>query len=111
MDLKLAAGVLLVIAQWLPIAPVLPARDTNPYAARIAQLEQQLADRDKQLVDRQNEVIHQRADLANCKATVDSLELTTEVTDLVRRYEAAYGGSWTWDDKARRVVKLLKEKP
>jgi hypothetical protein len=93
--LAASVSVLAILAAQEP----LPSRDSNPYQARIDQLQ-------RQLIEVQNEVVHQRSDLANCKATVDSLDLTAQVSDLVKKYETAYGGTWTWDDKQRRVVRV-----
>jgi hypothetical protein len=92
-----------LLAQDPPAAepPPLPAHETNPYQARIAQLEQQLFERD-------NEIVHLGAEWANCRATVDSSVLTSQATELVRRCEAAYGVPCTWDDKQRRVIRAEK---
>jgi multidrug resistance efflux pump len=91
------ALVVIVAAQDAPIAP-LPAIDTNPYQARIAQLEEQLFARD-------NELLHLRAEWASCRASLDSADLTAQAFELVRRCEAATGSKCTWDDNKRRVVK------
>lgn len=96
--LAILCSVLVVAAQEPAPAP-LPANDSNPYQARITQLEAQLLARD-------NELLHVRAEWATCRASLDSADLTAQAFDLVRRCEAATGGKCTWDDKQRRVVKV-----
>lgn len=82
-----------------PAPAPLPAIDTTPYRAQVAQLEQQLFARD-------NEILHLRTEWATCRASLDAADLTTQAFELVRRCEAATGGKCTWDDKQRRVVKV-----
>lgn len=100
-------GLLAILAQLTlgPAAPaplpVVPVTVGIVADARVAELE-------RQLVDLGNEMLHTRADLANCKATVDSLDLTAQVNELVKRYETVYGGKWIWDDRQRRVVRVLE---
>lgn len=72
---------------------------------QLADAQRQLSDTTVQVFDRDVELVHVRTELANCHASNDSLELSRQVTDLVRRCETLFAVKCKWDDAQRRVVK------
>jgi hypothetical protein len=75
----------------------LPARDTNPWAAQIAQLQADLAVAHADLLRRD-------IDVSTCKATLDSVTLSDRAVKLVDEFKRVYGGEWTWDKATNRPV-------
>jgi hypothetical protein len=93
----------LVVLGFLQSVDVVPSRDLNPWKQQVEALQ-------RQAVERDNELLHLRAQLATCHATVDSLDLTSQASEMVRRFESTFGGAWIWDNTTQRVVKVTKEK-
>jgi hypothetical protein len=87
----------------------LPSKPSDPCAARLDELEKGLLDRDAAIVHLKAELATAEANHEQTKRELQSVTLTDDVTKLLARYKAIYGGDWIWDNGKRAIVPVVKE--
>lgn len=81
-----------------------------PYQARAQQLEQELAKREAEIIGLRADLAVMQANTEQARRELQSLILTNDVAETVKKLQAAFPGTtWVWDNDTRRIVPVKPE--